>query len=270
MIRDVIRRATSKQLQTMASGQGSKEYTENLLSVASKYKGSALGSQALYEAFVQMRSRKDPELFEVGEALLDQHGASEHAKEVVASMSSLALNTASYDRAARYLSRYADRYPGDKESGEYRKTSASLFERQGDFKKARTQFEKLGDRAGVARMDLVSSSWQELEKTSVESGSNDAKYWQALAIWRQNRYQDAAPLLEELAKDSATTADQVGHVKFLLAQLSLERFRAIQMKSSEDQQSLAEKVKAFKALSSELQSMVESGLGVGRSRLSIS
>lgn len=260
-IRDAIRRAQTKQLQTLAGSFGTKEYAENLLEVASKYKGSSLGVQALYEAFLSMKSKKDPELFEVGEALLDQHAESQYAKEVASNMAVLALSTASFDRAAKYLTRFAEKYPKEKESPEFRKTSAVLLERKGDYKRARAAYEKLGDRASVARMDLLTNDWARLERSSLASGMREAKYWNALSIWRQNRFQDATPLLRALAVDGSIPADQSGHARFLLAQLSLERFRAIRMKSAEDQQALGEKVKAFQVLSNELQEVIKLGAG---------
>jgi tetratricopeptide (TPR) repeat protein len=260
-IEEAIRRARTKQLQSMGGAFGSKEYAENLLSVASKYKGSALGVQALYEAFNSLKSKRDPELFEVGEAFLDQHADSGNAKEVASSMAMLALSTASFDRAARYLTRFAEKYPKEKESLEFKKTAAMLFERQADFKKARQAYLNLGDREGVARMDLALNDWTALEASSVDSGSPNANYWRALAIWRQRRQQDALSLLKSLAAQGASRPDQSGHARFLLSQMALDRFRGIKMKSAEDQAALAEKVKAFQALSSELQELIKSGTG---------
>lgn len=260
-IRDAIRRAQTKQFQQMAGDFGTKEYAENLLSVASKYKGSALGQQALFEAFNSLKAKQDPELFDVGEAFLDQHAESEYAKEVASSMATLALNTASFDRAARYLARFADKYPNEKESPEFRRTAAMLFERQGDFKRARTQYMKLGDKPSIARMDLAINDWPRLEVSSRESGLPEAQYWHAISLWRQRKYQAAIPLLKALAESKSVPVDQSGHAKFLLAQLALDRFKSIEMKSAEDQQALLEKVKAFQALSAELQSLIKSGAG---------
>jgi tetratricopeptide (TPR) repeat protein len=260
-IRDAVRRAQTKQLQAVAGDFGSKEYAQNLLSVASKYKDSALGVEALHEAFLSLRGKNDPELFDVGEALLDRHADSQYAKEVSSSMATLALTTASFDRAARYLSRFATKYPNEKESIEFRKTAAVLFERQADFKRAREIYASLGNKAAVTRMDLQLSDWPRLEKSSLESGLRQGAYWHALAVWRQRRYQDAVPLLRALADNHSVSPDQSGHAKFLLSQLSLERFRGIQMKSAEDQKALLEKVNAFKSLSSELQKLVQGSAG---------
>lgn len=268
-IRDAMARARSKQLQNTAGNFGTKEYAENLLSVASKYKGSALGVQALYEAFQSLKAKRDPELFEVGEALLDQHADSQYAKEVASSMASLALSTAFFDRAARYLSLFAEKYPGEPESLEFRKTSALLFERQGEFKQARSIYAKLNDRASVARMDFLSGDWSQLESSSVVSGLPQAKYWQALAIWRQHHYQDAVPLLKELARATPVgvenqireTRDEAVHARFLLAQLLLQRFQSIHMKSADDQKSLEDKVKLAQSITNDLQTLVKAGSG---------
>ena len=181
-IRDAVKRAQTKQLQTVAGDFGTKEYAENLISVANRYKGSALGVQALYEAFQSLKSKKDPELFDIGEALLDQHADSQYAKEVSSTMATLSLSTASYDRAAKYLSRFAEKYPNEAESKSFRDTSAVLFERQGDLKKARAAYLKIGDRAAVARIDLALADWPRLEQSSLEAKIAESQYWHALAV----------------------------------------------------------------------------------------
>ena len=260
-IRDAVKRAQTKQLQTVAGDFGTKEYAENLISVANKYKGSALGVQALYEAFQSLKSKKDPELFDIGEAMLDQHADSQYAKEVSSTMATLALSTASYDRAAKYLSRFAEKYPAEQEAKTFRETSAVLFERQGDMKKARAAYVKIGDRAAVARIDLALGDWPRLEQSSREARIPESEYWHALAVWRQRRYADATKLLKALAANSSVPSDQSGHARYLLSQLALERFRAVQMKSADDQAALAEKVKLFQALSNELQGIIKSGAG---------
>ena len=261
MIQDAVRRAQTKQLQNVAGDFGTKAYAENLISVANKYKGSALGVQALYEAFQSLKSKKDPELFDIGEALLDQHSDSQYAKEISSTMATLALTTASYDRAAKYLSRFAEKYPNEPESKGFRETSAVLFERQGDLPKARAAYLKIGNKAAVARMDLLMGAWPALEQSSVEANIPESQYWHALAVWRQGRYNDATKLLHELAASKSVPSDQSGHARYLLAQLALERFRSVQMKSSEDAAALGEKVKLFQALSTELQGIVTSGAG---------
>jgi len=260
-IKDAIKRAATRQLQNTAGDFGTKEYAENLLSVASKYKNSQLGVQALYEAFISLKSKRDPEVFDVGDALLNQHADSQYSKEIASTMATLALSTASFERAARYLSRYAEKYPAEKESPEFMKTSAVLYERQGDFKRAHSSYAKIGDRLSLARMDLAMNDWSHLESSSLASGAPEASYWHALAIWRQHRYQDAAPLLKALASSPAAPKDQVGHALFLLSQLSLDRFHSIQMKSAEDQQALGEKVKAFQVLSDQLHALIQTGAG---------
>jgi TolA-binding protein len=256
-----IRKAQTKQLQAIGGDFGSKEYAANLLSVASKYKGSTLGVQALYEAFSSMKSNRNPEVFDVGDALLEQHADSQYAKEVSSTLAQLALSTASYDRAARYLAHFADKYPSDKESTGFRKTAATLYDRQGDYKQARIQYGKLGDNDSVSRMDFALSDWAALEKSSQAPGVLQSTYWHALALWRQKREADAVPLLKQLASKRGGSADQAGHAKFLLIQLDLERFRAIQMKRAEDQAALVAKVENFNALSKNLQQLIQTGSG---------
>ena len=258
---DMIRKAQTKQLQALGGQFGSKEYVGNLLSVASKHKGSALGVNALYEAFVSMRSNRNPELFDVGDDLLEQHADSQYAKEVSSSLAQLALQTASYDRAGKYLAGFADRYPKDKESTGFRKTSAVLYERQGEFKIARDIYVKLNDAESVARMDFSLGDWVALERSSQAAGVSDGAYWRALAVWRQKRMADALPLVKQLASRRDIPRDQAGHANFLLIQLDLEKFKNIQMKKADDQAALVAKVQSFNALSKSLQQLIQSGAG---------
>lgn len=258
-IRDLSRRAQLKDLQIAAGDFGSKEYAENLKNLASKYKDSSMGSAALYEAFTSLRSKRDPELYDVGEALLEKHSDSPFTKEVVSSMAQTALITADFERAARYLSRFSDKYPGEKESREWRKNSAQIYEWLGEFKEAKRLYFSLGDQEGVTRCEFLGGEWVSLEKSTARMNTDLAGYYGALALWRQGRQAEALPRLRKIA--SSDNLDHSSHARFLLAQRALESFRAIQMKNAADQGALVNKVKSFQVLSKELNEIVKAGAG---------
>lgn len=258
-IRELSRRAQLKDIQQVAGNFGSKEYAENLVNLASKYKDSSMGSVALYEAFNSLRSKRNAELYDVGEALLEKYSDSTYTKEVVSSMAQTALLTADFERAARYLSRFADKYPKETESADWRKNSAQIFEWLGDFKEAKRIYAGLGDADSVARCDFLGGDWALLEKSSTRVKSSMGAYYSALALWRQGRQGEALPSLKQLA--ASGDLDRSAQARFLLAQRGVESFRAIQMKDAADQGALVNKVKSFQALSKELNEIVKVGAG---------
>lgn len=258
-IRDLSKRAQLKDLQLAAGSFGSKEYAENLKSLASKYSDSSMGSAALYEAFTSLRSKRDPELFDVGEALLEKHSDSTFTKEVVSSMAQIAMLTADFERAARYLSRFSDKYPSEKESKDWKKNAAQIYEWMGDFKEAKRLYFALGDLDAVARCEFLGGEWALLEKSSGRMKSDLGDYWSALSLWRQGRQAEALPKLKQIA--SSGDLDRSSHARFLISQRVLEGFRAIRMRDGADQAALLNKVKSFQALSAELNSIVKLGAG---------
>ncbi|MDX9731483.1 MAG: hypothetical protein RBT63_06910, partial [Bdellovibrionales bacterium] len=258
-IRELSRRAQLKDIQTAAGSFGSKEYADNLKNLASKYKDSSLGSAALYEAFTSLRSKRDPELYNVGEALLEKHSDSTYTKEVVSSMAQTALLTADFERAARYLSRFSERYPNETESKQWRSNAAQIYEWLGDFKEAKRLYALLGDSEAIARCDFLSGDWAQLERSSTKIGRNLGMYYYALSLWRQGRQGEAMPRLREIA--STDDLDRSAHARFLIAQRELEGFRAIRMKDGTDQAALMNKIKSFQALSSELNAIIKVGAG---------
>jgi tetratricopeptide (TPR) repeat protein len=258
-IRDLSRRAQLKDLQIAAGDFGSKEYAENLKNLASKYNDSSMGSAALYEAFTSLRSKRDPELYDVGEALLEKHSDSAFTKEVVSSMAQTALLTADFERAARYLSRFSDKYPEEKESREWRKNSAQIYEWLGNFKEAKRLYFSLGDQDGVTRCEFLGGEWAALEKSTSRMSTDLSAYYGALALWRQGRQAEALPRLKKIA--ASNDLDRSSHARFLLAQRALESFRAIQMRNAADQSALVNKVKSFQVLSKELNEIVNAGAG---------
>ncbi len=258
-IRDLSRRAQLKDIQLAAGAFGSKEYSENLLNMATKYKDSSMGAVALYEAFTSLRSKRNPELYDVGEALLEKHSDSTYTKEVVSSMAQTALMTADFERAARYLARFSEKYPKEPEAADWNKNSAQLFEWLGDFKEAKRLYQMRGDNDSIARCDFLAGEWALLEKSAVKIGPALGTYYIALALWRQNRQAEALPRLKEVV--SSSDLDRSAHARFLLSQRALESFRAIQMKDASDQGALIAKVKSFQALSKELNGIVKIGAG---------
>lgn len=258
-IRDASRRAQLKDLQLAAGSFGSKQYAENLMSMANKYKDSSMGASALYEAFTSLRSKRDPELYDVGEVLLEKYSDSSYGKEVVSSMAQTALMTADFERAARYLARFSERYPKEKESVEWKKSAAQIYEWLGDYRRSKSISMTLGDAMAVARADQMLADWRQLEVSGARLSGTTGDYMVGLALWRQGRQAEALSKLTIVAHNG--DLEQSAHARFLLAQRALESFRAIRMRDASDQAGLLGKIKSFQALSQELNSIVKVGAG---------
>lgn len=257
-IRELSRRAQLKDIQAVAGNFGTKEYAENLVHLASKYKNSSMGSVALFEAFSSLKTKRSAELYDVGEALLEKFSDSTYAKEVVSTMAQTALMTADFERAARYLAQFSEKYPKETESVEWRKNSAQMYEWLGDFKEAKKLYAAMGDAESVARCDYLAGDWALLEKSAARLPTTGLYYY-AIALWRQGRQGEALPKLKQLA--TSTDLDRSAQARFLLSQRALETFRAIQMKDASDQGALVNKVKSFQALSKELNDIIKIGAG---------
>ncbi len=104
-VNDIIKQAEYRKIENSAGDPKSRDYAKKLLGFAEKYKGSSLGDQALYEAFVSLKAKKDTQAYDIGEQLLVKHGDSRYAQQVVGDMGQMALNTADYKRASKEASR---------------------------------------------------------------------------------------------------------------------------------------------------------------------
>lgn len=260
-IRDASRRAQLKEIQSTAGDFGSKSYASNLVSAASKYGDSSMGATALYEAFSSLRSKRDPAMYGIGETLLEKHSDSTYTKEVVSSMAQTALLTADFERAARYLARFSEKYPKEKEVEEWRKNAAQIYDWLGRFTEARGLYAVLGDVDNVARLEFLLADWSHLEKTAASLSGSAKDYYLGLALWRQGRHAEAMGPLRAIAVRGSEEADRSAQARFLMVQKAVDSFRAIQMKNAADQASLVGKVKAFQALSKELGEIVAVGAG---------
>ncbi len=256
-IRELSHRAQLKGVQAFGGNFGTKEYAENLVNLAQS--NSSLGAVALYEAFTSLNTKHDPEMYEIGEILIQKYPDSTYTKGVASSMAQTALLTADFERAARYLMRFAGKYPSEPGVVDRKKNAAQIYESLGDFKSARRIYLALGDNDSVARCDFAGSDWPQLERSSTKIEPGLGLYYYSLSLWRQGRYDDVLPRLTQLVR--ATNSEHSAHARLLLAHSSLESFRNMQLKGADDQNALVSKIKAYQSLSKELGEIVRLGAG---------
>ena len=263
-IQEIVRQAEYRGMQAKADDFTSRDYTQNLLKFAQKYKGSNLGDQALYEAFVNYRSKRDPQAYDLGEQLLQQHGNSKYAKEVVSSMGQMAMNTADFRRAARFFEAFVEKYPKEPESNSLLRNAANMREYMGDFDEAAKNFRLLNDSTAVARMDYLAGRWASLETSGRSAGGIRANYWQGLAKYRRGDVTNAKPFFS-LAANQRTSGfedkSMAAHALYLLSAEALKNYKSVQMVAGQEAKAIQTKDKMLKQLSEQLNKVIRFGNG---------
>ncbi len=268
-VSEVVRQAEYRKVQNVAGDPKNREYAARLLGFASKYQGTSLGDQALYEAFSSMKAKKDPAAYGPGEQLLEKHADSKYAKEVVSAMGSMALNTADYRRAAQYFEIFIHKYPKDESSPSLLKNAAILREAMGDFKEAAQNYRELGTgfKEDVARQFALSQNWGELAQTLTARPVNTlrGKYWTALALYRQGQFDQARPFLLETSQYHASTFEEkkmAAHSLYLLSTQALKDYQSIQLGNGGNEGDLVKKKSAkLAALEKQFSTVINFGNG---------
>ncbi|MCB0385353.1 MAG: hypothetical protein KDD43_08170, partial [Bdellovibrionales bacterium] len=263
-VSQIIEQAEMRSVQAQAGDSSSPEYATSLLKLARKYKGSALGDKALYEAFIAFRSKRDPRAYESGEQLLMQHGKSKYALEVVSAMGQMALTTADFRRASLYFELYSEKYPGQKDSRDLLKNAATMRELMGDYKVAARDFRKLNDYTSVARMDFLANDWAALLRSAPKATGIESPYWEGLAQYRLRGISAARPALErasQMATNSYESQEMAAHALYLLTMDTMERYNQIRMSPGNETKAVNSKAAMLKDLDIKLKTVINFGNG---------
>ncbi len=263
-IKQIIQQAELKAVQEKAGDFSSKNYASNLMELAKKYKGSSLGDKALYEAFVALKAKRDPQMFKTGEQLIAQFGNSNYAKEVVTDMGQMSLRTADFARASFYLEIFAEKYPKNPDAKTLLKGAAQIREQTGDFRAAAKDYRAIGDQQAAARMDFLANDWSALLNSATRAGGLSGAYWQGLALFRMRGIDQARPVLEKAAGMSASSPEETemtSHSLYLLASGSMGRFKSIRLEAGREAEIVKQKSEIFKTLTTQLETVVSSGSG---------
>jgi tetratricopeptide (TPR) repeat protein len=236
---EIIKQAEFRKIQDQVGDPRSRDYAKKLLSFASKYRGSALGDQALYEAFVTLKNRKDPAAYEPGEQLLEKHSDSKYAKEVVAQMGQMAGNTADYRRAAKYFETFARKYPEDPSSQGLLKSAANMRELMGDFKEAAEIYRDLRNYEESARQYILARDWQRASQTLSARPPSTLRgnYWMGLSLFRLGQIEPSRTWFQRALTNSASTFEEktmAAHSLYLIAAIDLRKYQALQLGSGDE------------------------------------
>lgn len=269
-VSEIIKQAEYRKIQDQVGDPKSRDYAKKLLGFAAKYQGSALGDQALYEAFVSLKSKKDPQAYEPGEQLLVKHADSKYAKEVVGQMGQMAMNTGDYRRAARYFETFARKYPKDPSSQGLLQNAATMRELMGDFKESAENYRDLGNIEVAAKQYVLAQDWPRVAQTlsARPSGSLKGNYWMGLALFRQGQREASKPYFERSFRSPASTFEDktmAAHSLYLRASIDLKEYQNIQLGSGDE----AQLVKAKQAKLAELTKQMEQVISYGNGRWTI-
>lgn len=263
-VKQIVEQAEMRGVQKKAGEFGTSDYANNLMKLASKYKGSSMGDKALYEAFIAYRSKRDPKAFESGEQLLLQHQKSPYAQEVATSMGQMALVTADFKKAALYFEIFQERYSSNKDAHDLLKNAAKMRELMGDFKLAATDYQKLADWENAARQDFLAQNWTALVRSAPRATGLKGSYWEGLAQYRMRGIGPARAQLERTATASTSGFEEqemAAHALYLLSMDALESYKKVQVRAGSEAKDVQNKAGMLKELDAKLKKVIAFGNG---------
>lgn len=233
-VAEIIKQAEFRKIQDTVGDPRSREYAKKLLSFASKYQGTALGDQALYEAFTNLKSKKDLSAYAPGEQLLAKHADSKYAKDVVGQMGKMAVNTADYRRATRYFEIFFNKYPNDPEARKLMEAAANMREYMADFQEAANNYQILGRSEDRVRQYIMARDWRSAVNALNQSRSNsfNSMYWLGLSNFRLGESNAAVSAFNQLLRMPARSFDEktkAAHALYLLASIDLKTYQNLQL-----------------------------------------
>ncbi len=243
MVRDPSTRQQVKEIveETIIDGgrSGVLGRNNNLLKLAAKYKGTSLGDKALYEAFVDLKAKRDPKAYGVGEQLISQHKDSKFARQVVSDMAKMAIITADLRKAATYFDLFGQKYPGDAEAKKLSLNAAEIYRELHDFKSAGAVYSRLGDHEMAAEMDLVRGSWSSLNKTCKRVGGASGSYYCGLAQFFMGNLPAAQNSLSSAV--GSTPKDKSAAALYFLSLVKYKAYESLKMQPGRELETIQQK-----------------------------
>lgn len=261
-VKQIIQQVELKKIQFTDNNK--ETYSENLLQLAKKYKGSEIGEKALYEAFISYKSNNDIRLFEVGERLVAQHNSSSYTKDVLLSLGQLSLMTANFEKAALYFEIFGRKHKNDPQATQLLKTAADLRERMGNYRLAVEDYREIKDWDSVAKMDYKSRNWTALLRSAKNVEGVRGHYLSGIALYHLKGFSAAKDSFENAAKtNSEDDKDKEFKAKssFLLAIGILKSFENIKMVEGNEKSAVSRKIELLNKMSIDLSNVAASEKG---------
>ncbi len=265
-ISEIVKQSQFRKLEDKVGDPRSRDYAKKMLELGKKYKGSSLGDLASYEAFNSYKKKKDPAVYQAGEELLTKHSDSKYAKEVVAELGQIAIQSGDYGRAADYFEKFISLYPQDPLSQKLILSAAVLRENQGDYEKAIQFYRQMNSPIEkVADLMAKAKKWSELNQYASRFPDSLLKhYYVGLSLQRLGEYSLAGSSFGKVIKLTAANENEktmVAHSLYLLAQNSLKDFRDLQFGQGDDGAVTKQKAIKLNNLNSVFNDVIQFGSG---------
>ena len=265
-ISEIVKQSQFRKLEDKVGDPRNRDYAKKMLAFGKKYKGSSLGDLASYEAFNLYKKKKDPAVYDAGEELLSKHADSKYAKEVVADLGQIAIQSGDYGRAADYFEKFISLYPQDPISKKLILSATLLRENQGDYEKAIDSYRQMGAPIEkVADLMLRAKKWRELNQYATQfPESLYRSYYIGLSLQRLGQLSSAMPSFQRVAKMNPSNENEkamIAHSVYLLAQNSLKEFRDLQFGQGDDGAVTKQKAERLNYLNSVFNDVINLGNG---------
>ena len=229
----------------------------NLLKIAMKNKGTSLGDKALYEAFVDLKAKRNPKAYQVGETILSQHGDSKFAKTVVSDMAKMAIITADLKRAARYFSIFSKNYPSDKDSKKFLKSASEIYRNLHDFKTAKEIFIRLKNFDKAAEMDMLQGQWTSLRSSCRKTSSQSRGFYCGVASYFLGDFLKSQKFLVSASRSS--DKERSAGAIYFLSLIKLKKYEALKMQAGREVEIIAEKQRSLVELQNLTTQLAQTG-----------
>lgn len=263
-IQEILQQAQLKNVKSLAGDFGSKKYAESIIKFARSNKNSALGENALLEAFTSLKVQNDEKTFEVGEDFLASFGKSPRAKEVLLTMTQMALISVDIKRAQKFLTAYAQKFPEDENTQNYLQQAAIIAEQSGDLSEAARLYKITGNIDKQTQILFLDSNWNELQNVASRIAGPRGLYYSGLAMYRLGKKQEGLNLLRRLQNLSANdfeTKNQIAHASYIVSYEDLQLFKNVSARSGFTPQILKQKIQAFQEVDKQIQGVIKLGIG---------
>ncbi|MBS2031326.1 MAG: tetratricopeptide repeat protein [Deltaproteobacteria bacterium] len=248
-IRGTLDKAKKEKLGNIAIG--SDDAIKSWIEQADQHKGTPDGEEALHQAFMAYREKRDPANTKlIGERLLAEYPQTKSAAEILTALGESALKSADAEQAAARYEDYYKRFPKDGTAVEALKVAAETREQLGDFPKA---LEDLGKLAADPTYKHHAEIVQHIAEVKYKSGDtagaaaaaedtlrSDPGNAKAAAIVGhvlldagktsevENRLTALTkPILKNASRGSGAEADAAAEVFFILGEALYKDFSAI-------------------------------------------
>lgn len=228
-IKELVEQSKLKTVRNLAGDFGSKEYSQNLLKFALNSKDGSLNEPALYEAFLSAKSRKDPKTYSIAETYIAKFPASEKSKAINLELIQMALRSADFRLAGRYLEVYATRYPSDPETKNYLAQAEMIYSKLQSIDDLKRIVNKTGHREEITKLLFEQKNWTELAKEASQLQGLSGSYYQGIALYRRGDRQTSLGLLNRAAEanpNSPYEQQNAAHASFIVAQLEFEKLKS--------------------------------------------